>query len=221
MLAVPSAAGQISCVLVPGLPCTSSRDPRWLSRRERDFVAGIERRARRRDWLAGRLAAKLAISEALGTSSELSRLEVSYAADGRPVANRDGIQTAGASLSIGHCDGVGIAAASRGGRSIGIDIERLRNWIAEVADYILAEGERARMPAAAASTVLAYWTVKEAALKALGCGLRVHPRQLEVQLEPGDVTGTASWHLDDIAGRGWFARWGDFTWALADASPST
>ena len=68
--------------------------------------------------------------------------------------------------------------------------------------------------------MLAHWTLKEAALKALGLGLRVHPRRLEVEGDCSAPAAAARWRLSTPAGAtgsGWFAHAGRFTWALAES----
>jgi 4'-phosphopantetheinyl transferase len=212
---------RVRCVLVPPLPeAERPEDLPWLGEAERAFAAALERPQRRADWLAGRLAAKLAISQVLEEAIELAQLSVASAPGGRPLATR-GRACLPIHLTISHSRGVGLAAASSGPRPIGIDLEHRTGWIEELRDYALGSAERARLPAAAGEQeVLAHWTLKEAALKALGLGLRLHPRRVEVEGVCADPAGAARWSLSTPgaeAGSGWFAHAGPFTWALAES----
>lgn len=213
---------RVRCVLVPPLPeADRPAGLPWLTPSERTFAAGLERPRRRADWLAGRLAAKLATRRALEDAVGLSRLSVSYRPGGRPAATRDGDPLPGIWLAISHSGGVGLAAASSGSRPIGVDLERATGWIEELSEYALSGAERARLPATAGEKeVLAHWTLKEAALKALGLGLRVHPRRLEVEGDCSAAAAAARWRLSARAtatGSGWFAHADGFTWALAES----
>jgi len=67
------------------------------------------------------------------------------------------------SVSIAHCNGVAIAAATDSSTRIGVDIERVGEIAPEHLRYFLAPSERC------ADASLA-WVLKEAAWKALGLG---------------------------------------------------
>lgn len=124
-------------------------------------LAGIARAA---DWRAGRLAAKRAVSAALGGKS-LRRIEIGSRGDERPRAL---LTTAGlrrpvhVALSLAHSGGRAVAAVTRGVR-VGVDIERVRRIPAEHARFFLTASERR-----SGLSELVCWTVKEAAWKALG-----------------------------------------------------
>ena len=213
---------RVRCVLVPPLPAAElAGGLPWLTPAEQGFLAQLERPRRRADWLAGRLAAKLATRQALEEAVDLAQLSISYLAGGRPGATRRGARLPGLWLAISHSGGFGLAAASSGPRPIGIDLERESGWAGELSAYALSPAERARLPAAAGEReVLAHWTLKEAALKALGLGLRVHPRRLEVEGDCSAPAAAARWRLagrGPATGSGWFAHAGPFTWALAES----
>jgi 4'-phosphopantetheinyl transferase EntD len=96
--------------------------------------------ARRRDWLAGRRAAKRAIA--------------THADSG----------AAPASVSISHCDGHGLAAVADHPNRIGVDLEREGEIDLAHRRYFLAPAEWAIADRVGATVV---WTLKEAAWKAL------------------------------------------------------
>ncbi len=222
LLSVPGERlERVRCVLVPGVGA-APRDLDWLSRQERRQAEGLARDARRADWLAGRLAAKLAIRAALEADLAPARISVSYAAGGRPLPVVAAARPPDLWLSISHSRGTGLAAAVRGPRPVGVDVEHRAAWTRELCDYALGEEERAGLPAApSARSVLARWTLKEAGLKALGLGLRVHPRRVAVATECALPAAAASWRLQSPlavgAGAGWFEHAGRITWAVADA----
>lgn len=79
-----------------------------------------------------------------------------------------------------------------GGRSVGVDLERVRPIaeLDEVADVVLSARERAALralpPGARQEAFLRAWTRKEAVVKGAGAGLVVPPDTVEVPLEPGE-----------------------------------
>lgn len=182
---------------------------------------------RRGDWLAGRLAAKLAIASTLGSevgsaagALELVELSVAHAPGGRPLALLDGEEVPGLSLTISHSRGAGLAAARRGGRPIGADLADHAAWAEEIAGYAFAPAERLRAPLG--PRALARWALKEAALKALGTGLIVHPRRVGIEADCSSAAGAARWRLSLpgtglCTGPGWFGHHGELAWALAEA----
>jgi phosphopantetheinyl transferase len=225
-LSVPAPGfDHVRCVLVRGLGDGEFDSWAWLAPDERIQAEGMRRASRRADWLAGRLAAKLAIRQALESELELARISVSYEPGGRPLAVHAGSPLPRLWLAISHSRGVALAAAGRGTRPIGVDLEHPTDRVEELADYALADAERERLRApVTARSMLAHWTLKEAALKALGVGLRVHPRRLAVDADCCSAAAVASWRLAgpvaEGAGAGWFEHRGPFTWAVADVDPT-
>jgi phosphopantetheinyl transferase len=99
-------------------------------------------------------------------------------AHGRPVAiGRDDLR-----LSVSRCDGTLLVAVARRCR-VGVDVEPIRErGLTSLPRHALTAGELAeleRSPEPAAA-FLAYWTRKEALLKAAGTGLAVDPRLVEL-----------------------------------------
>ena len=161
--------------LASGTPAPS----RWLTPRERTMWAAHRDPVRRREWLLGRIAAKRAVG-ALAHVGESHRIEVRVDRRGAPSArirrtdgSKDRVRYA---ISITHCDGHAVAAASRTAR-VGVDLERPRAFTRKYVRYFLTPRERALLETCD-PTVL--WTVKEAAWKAIGCGIETPLHALEL-----------------------------------------
>jgi phosphopantetheinyl transferase len=136
---------------------------------------------RKADWLGGRYAAKTLLSS-LTREKALSEIEISYDDYGRPRA-------AGLTISISHAGGLALAAVKPGSTDfLGADIETVEDRAAAwYADYFTSGELGANDPSHATKL----WTLKEAALKALGLGLKADLR--DVRLESGELrfSGTA------------------------------
>jgi len=135
-------------------------------RREYDRLPR-ENEARLHDWLAGRCAGKRAVAARCGVPVERLQL-VSRTGAGPRCMVLDGEcwTHLPVSISIAHCDGVAIAAATDGSTRVGVDIERVGEIAPEYLRYFLTPSERCADPSLA-------WVLKEAAWKALGLGTDV------------------------------------------------
>ena len=126
--------------------------------------------ARRKDWLAGRCAAKRAVAEQLGVP--LDRIQLQWRVGAAPrclvLDELDQWSLAPLSLSIGHRDGVGIAAVAEPGVLVGVDVERVGDIGPTEYRYFLAPGETAFARRVGATLL---WVLKEAVWKALGLAL--------------------------------------------------
>jgi len=184
--------------------------PVVLSERELAALQALASEKRRRDWLAGRLAAKLLVARtlapALGTLLPLRDIEIGYDTDGAPrftVAGRPGLES-GWSISIAHCAGHGacaMAQTSRTGR-VGVDLERARELRPELRRYFLSADELRRLgelPAGGPISPLALWTVKEAVIKAAPHATQRSMRNVHLSW---DQTGRVSAAIIGPAARG-------------------
>jgi 4'-phosphopantetheinyl transferase len=114
------------------------------------------------------------------------------------------------SFNLTHTRGFAACAVTTGVR-VGIDAEDIRRQlaIAEIAARWYAPGERrllARLPERQRGELFfRIWTLKEAILKAAGCGLRLDPRRFAVDPDRGgaDVPDSlgipTSWRLAQFA----------------------
>jgi len=174
---------------------------RWLGARERSVEAGFVRPRRRREWRAGRWAAKRLLAEPLGLFvGELERVQILGAADGAPAAYLDDRELA-VPISISHRGVWAVAAVRPEGGAIGIDLELVEPRTERfVRDYFThREVDRYdRLPRELRDLyAVAVWSAKEGVLKCVRTGLRRDTRTVEVELEPEGAS--ANWRGFDAA----------------------
>jgi phosphopantetheine--protein transferase-like protein len=124
--------------------------------------------------IAGRVAAKRAVQALTGAAPGDIRIE--SLPSGAPQVRIAG--RVGPALSISHSEGVAIAIARRDGR-IGVDLETIEVRPTSFAREWFTAGEQERYghdPRA----LTAAWAGKESVLKALGTGMALHPREVEI-----------------------------------------
>ena len=134
-------------------------------REQRDYEA-LPHAARQRDWLAGRHAAKRALSARWSAPAAEIELRSTPGAAPQPYV-RSGTRSWSplpGRLTIAHRDGVAIAVASPGTASVGVDLERAAELSPLQLRYIVSEAERCHLRGVDATLV---WLLKEAAWKAL------------------------------------------------------
>jgi len=174
----PETGARIIFLKVEGLEAGHS-----LSPSEAAAYAAFRIEKRRKEWLAGRLAAKFLLAEtdgiypcaaeraagiyprAAGTKSP-DAYEIGHDAFGRPSCG-------GRLLSISHSNGWALAALKPGENSfLGADLEitepRHPAWYR---DYF----NKSELPEPEPSAATRIWTIKEALMKALGLGLMADP----------------------------------------------
>lgn len=138
-----------------------------LTRRERREYEALPHAARRRDWLAGRYAAKRAISIRWHVAPDAIELAAAPGAAPRAFVRTraDSWAPLPDRLTIAHRDGVAIAAAFPSRASVGVDIERIGEVSPLELGYIASQAERTRLRGIDPTLI---WILKEAAWKALG-----------------------------------------------------
>jgi phosphopantetheinyl transferase len=142
-------------------------------------ILRFEQRGPAAERAGSRRAAVVCVRRLLGSDALGHTLEVERDKWGVPWAVVDGNLIP---LSVSHTDGWAAAAAHPWIR-VGIDVEQTRELPASFARYFLSPSEVAALgrwedrPTA----LLAGWTLKEAALKALGRGLTVPPRTVLIR----------------------------------------
>ena len=166
----------------------------WLTSSERTTYAALIIPKRRREWLAGRVAAKSIIAQRhnLRSADRFTRITITPIADGpergRPRYTIDA-QPAPYDLSIAHCGDIAIAAlATHPGERIGVDLEHLITAGPGFDALTFSPAELATLATLPTSLRPTYrthlWTLKEALLKATGTGLRTSLPDVSVQLSP-------------------------------------
>jgi 4'-phosphopantetheinyl transferase EntD len=152
---------------------------------ERREYAELAHDARRRDWLAGRRAAKRAIAAHCAVAS--TQLRLVGRADAAPLGllrtDDEGWSTLPLSISISHHDGRGLAAVADGPTRVGVDLARLGEIEREHHRYFLAPSEWSIAKRIGATVV---WALKEAAWKALSLGSETPFSALELTIDKTD-----------------------------------
>lgn len=150
-----------------------------LTATERETCARLELMRGRKDFRAGRLAAKRAAGEAVG-GCPLQRIEVGSGPDGSPrlaLIDRSGrSRPAPIEISISHRDGRAAAAAAPAGLGVGVDLERRYSVPRRMGRYFLTKAEQALD----IRDITRLWSVKEATWKALGLGHSMAFKELEL-----------------------------------------
>ena len=151
---------------------------------------------RQKAWLIGRYAAKTLLSQVLPGSPNLAEIEIKNDQLGAPFAFLKS-EPIGGCLSLSHSDDLATAAYAPLGTQIGIDIERVATRTnAFIRDYFT--GQEVSLVDSAentAHTATLIWSAKESALKALGLGLRLDTRKVEISSIEYPVQGSSqSWN---------------------------
>jgi 4'-phosphopantetheinyl transferase len=177
-----------------------SESPHWLGRSEQLVFARLVLPKRRRDWLAGRSAAKRAVGLLIAGPSRPpdEAIEIVARASGAPAVLVGG-RSCSVRVSIAHAGDLAGAIAWHGsGLPLGLDLEPLvtpERSLDRVA-FTAAESTWARADHPAAERPLRLWTAKEAVLKAVEEGLRADLRQVEVSPGPTEAAWSARYRGD-------------------------
>ncbi len=175
-------------------PRVAARLDRWLTGPERTLYHSFHLPKRRREWLAGRLAAKDLIRHRHGLDGArcFQRIEVRALTEGpqrgRPVYTVEG-RPGEYCLSISHSGEMALAAlARRSPQMIGVDLEAVEERDGSFETLVLSPKELRRLRGIRARArsfpVTLLWVFKEALVKALGTGLRLALPLVTVDLRP-------------------------------------
>ncbi len=184
---------------------------RWealLSPEEAGRAARFTRAKRREEFVLGRAAARLLLSQRIGTDPGDVALEV---------AESGAVDVIGADLHISIAHSGDHAVAAAGPRMLGVDIEAIAARHVDLAGFMLHPEEHhliESIPLDDERTHILCWTLKEATLKAMRTGLRISPKKLRLNLDLDaeralvHVDGGATWTVH-------FEEWDDYFVALA------
>jgi phosphopantetheinyl transferase (holo-ACP synthase) len=145
---------------------------RWLSPAEREHYDGLKHAKRRREWLAGRFAAKACLRYLPGLQ-EVAPSEIEVLADenGVPHVTAPGLEQEAVLVTIAHSDDRAVAACAEG-TALGVDVERTTAEIERIADQFCTEAEAGLVSGKAnlsrRDALMTIWVAKEAALKVFG-----------------------------------------------------
>ncbi len=145
---------------------------------------------RRRDRIAGRLAAKRALAahfmDEHGWDFDAAELVVENALDGRPLLRLPAhADVSVPSFSLSHGLDAAVCAVGAPGRLVGVDVETVVARPPAVIAFIASPAESHAAPASDPDAQARLWTGKEAALKLLGLGLDADAR--DVRVRSGEV----------------------------------
>jgi 4'-phosphopantetheinyl transferase len=142
-----------------------------LGGREGAYFSRLHHEVRRKSYLLGRYAVKLALSELL-VEKDLQAIEVVRGVFEQPIVQYN--ENRGYSVTISHAGSVAVALAYPAGHPMGIDIERLdkaryQTIVSQLSDQwmTLVEGAGVHRINVASG----FWTAKEALAKVLTTGL--------------------------------------------------
>ena len=143
----------------------------YLSEMERDLFLKLSHPKRRREWLAGRVAAKAAIRILLHGAVSNTDISLVREESGGPSLQIKGQENRQVFVSLSHSGDIAVALASlRSG--YGIDVQAITDSVVDLAGTFAAESELEQFlkgglaDPPTAMTIL--WSVKEACLKAVG-----------------------------------------------------
>lgn len=172
-------------------------DLKKMTKREAVFYFGILEN-KKKDWLAGRLAVKKAlhdlILEKFKISIPLDEIEISLTMGKKPeyviLKNRN-FAFPKAKISIAHTDGIGVGVAewSSSAVDIGIDLEKVRKFKQSFLKGFLNAKEINFLKDAEGGQkdflATLFWCIKESYLKALGTGLCMNPKNVQILAKGG------------------------------------
>lgn len=203
-----------------------------VSEADRRHSATLPGEKRQRHFLLGRIAARLAIQQVLGTQAQSYDVQVHLGQNGEPLVFLNG-QPEIVAVSLSHSSQMVVACAwfakRRDRFSIGVDIERLRPNEAASSPYAFSRRERgmlAHLSKDMSRVGIAAWSVKEAVWKALRPAPSCGPESIEIRslnLQTGCASVEVKYELvrqlgnAQIRARLFFVEGTDGSYALSSA----
>jgi len=180
----------------------------WLSAEEEACLDTFGAESRRREFVAGRAAARQLLSDPLSVPPAAVPLR-------RDADGGVSVEAASWHVSIAHSGPHALAAAA--GHAVGVDLESIQPRDPAVADFLFDPADRdwpGRLPYDFDAALILCWVLKEATLKARRSGFRTSPKDLQLAVDPGAETATVRVE----GGREWrlvYARLGAYWGAVA------
>jgi 4'-phosphopantetheinyl transferase len=188
----------------------------WLSEAERTCLESFGSEKRRREFIAGRAAARSLLAHRL--SCDPADVPLRIANDGAVDVVRDAPDGSTADgpihLSIAHSGPHAVAAVSE--EAVGVDLEEIVPRDARLERFLMAPDQRGLIgdwPYDRDASLVLAWTLKEAVLKARRSGFRLSPKKLHLTLnvagDEDDGRGEATISVaEGDTWRVWFDRVG-------------
>ncbi|MFB6249748.1 MAG: 4'-phosphopantetheinyl transferase superfamily protein [Salinibacter sp.] len=167
----------------------------WLSAAERACVAGFGAESRRREFVAGRAAARELLAGRLSTTP--SAVPLRRDADGGVT-----VEAGPWHVSIAHSGPHALAVCAP--HVVGADLEQIQARDSGIAEFLFRPADRGlidRLPYGPDAALILCWTLKEAVLKARRSGFRTSPKDLRLTVAPAtetaavEVEGNGRWRL--------------------------
>lgn len=180
----------------------------WLSDDEKSCIASFGAESRRREFLAGRAAARILLARELDVEPSVVPLQRGED-DAVDVVRGDW------HVSIAHSGPHAVAACAQ--HPLGVDLERIKPRDPAIRRFLFAPDERdmvEQLPYDDDAALILCWTLKEAVLKGQRTGFRTSPKDVHLRVDSGEERGRA-----DVEGRGawsiYYTRAEDYWSAVA------
>jgi 4'-phosphopantetheinyl transferase len=191
----------------------------FLSPGERKKAASLRFTKRRDEWLQGRMTAKKLLLASAPEYRTLSfqDIEILNAASGLPYYTLDGGRELPIHLSISHREKMAFCALTYDLEvSIGADLEKIETYADSFIDTFFSDREIEWIHSCPSEErdlkLVLIWSMKEAVFKALGQGLRLDTRHVEIVVGNEIDDAEFQWNSVEIKpvweeeGK-WIARW--------------
>lgn len=189
----------------------AARVEEWLallSDTERARYDGFPVEKRRREFLLGRVALRTLLSDRVGEPPAAFHLHVTE--DGALELPNWPLY-----VSITHAEDRAVAAVAE--QRVGVDLERIAERNPEVERFLLHPDEQPlleTLPMDRGAAFILCWTLKEAALKALGTGMLRSPKKVRIDVDARAQTAAIRvW--DGSEWQAQFERWDAFFLTVA------
>jgi phosphopantetheinyl transferase/NAD(P)-dependent dehydrogenase (short-subunit alcohol dehydrogenase family)/acyl carrier protein len=147
---------------------------RFLSKNEQSRYNEIKIKKKKQEWLAGRIAAKIALSKI--TQSMIQLIEIQTDENRSPYSFIRGEHV---HVSISHSNGIAVAIAGDKAVDVEVVTKRDPSFIDEA--FSSQEIKSLKLRKADAEALTRYWTLKEAHLKRMRIGLKEDLHKVEIQ----------------------------------------
>lgn len=174
-----------------------------FSKQERDYLQRFNHPKRRKEWIAGRVAAKIALlnqADAEKMRQQSQSLTVLPDEYGRPIAAGQAMKS-GLSLSISHSGNYAAALVAHE-KNCGVDLQKISDKLPSLTDYFALTSELdmlGRMPEIGSYEIrlTMLWAMKEAVKKSV---LSDQPTNFSIiELQQIAAAGNGVWRCDCMA----------------------